>query len=178
MIKKVLLTLIIITATYYSYAQNFDELTEVSLTDESLKSFIGEFADSQNNDRGVYILNIFQKGDDHGIYELQFATWWYPYENDIASMAYTEVGGHLVLIYSGMERLFPSQARYQMMLNLIRKRVDKVFRQGDVPPTGTLPSVSAVICGGEKVYVAQHGLILPDEYSCIIEEPAEKMKNR
>lgn len=170
--RKILYTLTFCVTTMSSYAQNFDDLVKVSLNDNYLTEFIAEFTKSNSNDNGVYILKIFQKDEDRSIYELQFTTWWYPYENDVASMVYTEVDGNLVFIYSGMEILFPSHDRYQAMLRLIRTRTDKIYKQGDVPPTGILPSRSIVICGGTKVFEARHGLILPDEYSCISEEPS------
>lgn len=175
--RKIFYTLTVYVTTICSYAQSFDDLVKVHLDDSNLTDFIAEFAELHSGEKGVYVLKIFQKDADKSIYELQFTTWWYPYENDVASMVYTEVDGNLVFIYSGIERLFPSHDRYQSMQRLIRTRIDKVYKQGDVPPTGILPSRSIVICGGTKVFEAQHGLILPDEYSCVSEAPPLKDKN-
>jgi hypothetical protein len=154
------------------YAQSFDDLISVSITDKSLKAFLSEFISSHDDEDGVYILDIFQKGGDQGMYEVKLATWWYPKKDDVASLAYTEIDNQLVFIYSGLEQLFPSEKRYKKMLSLIKGRVNNMYDFGDIPPTGTYSTASVVICDqSRKVYEAKHGLPLPDEYSCIYEEP-------
>lgn len=173
--NKILIVLLFFCTAETSYAQSFDQLNKTSLQNKALINFVEEFISLHDKEKGIYKMQIFRNDTDQDIYEISFISWWYPYPDDIASLAYVEINDHIVLLFSGLEQFFPSEKRHQAQTALIKNHVEKVFSSEDVPPTGIYPTASIVICSDRKiVYQADHGLELPNEYSCIIEEPAVK----
>ncbi len=177
MIKKIILfsALLSTTIAFSSIAQSYENLVMVDIRNEKLLNFIKDFIKDNQKENGIYKLFVFsESSDNEGIYEIVFFSWWYPYSNDVASLAYTNIDNKIVLIYSGIEKFFPSDKRYQNQIKLIENRVERLFKEEEVPPTGINPAASIVVCGERVVYQANHRLELPNKYSCIREEPEEK----
>ena len=148
--------------------KSINELFPVTIKEVALQKFLDSYFEQVGNDEQVYSLHIRQR-DEH-IQEYHLSTPGYWQEGQHVPLAYIKYKGNLILLYSGIETFFPSKKRNELLLQMLKGKVEIYAENYLGLPNVDYPAGKLTLCDGVRVLQQEIGFF-PGDDPCIVEEP-------
>lgn len=170
--KKTILVILFFLSIISVYSQGNESINElylVTIEEVAVQNFLDSYFEKIEGDEQVYSLHIRHR-DEH-IQEYYLLTPGYWQEGQHAPLAYTNYKSNLILLYSGIETFFPSKKRNELLLQMLKGKIQIYAESFLGLPSVDYPSGILILCDGVRVLHQEIGYF-PGDDPCVVEEPS------
>lgn len=148
--------------------KSINELYPVTIEEVAVQNFLDSYFEKIEDDEQVYLLHIMQR-DEH-IQEYHLSTPGYWEEGKYAPLVYTKYKSNLILLYSGIETFFPSKKRNELLLQMLKGKIEVYVENFLGLPSVDYPTGKLILCDGVRVLQQEIGSFSKVD-PCVVEEP-------